>query len=211
MRERLWWWVRRIKLKQNLGLSSHWSSLVSSDCVLEGSNYVGKNVMCMASTLGRFSYINNESKVLMTDVGRYSCIGPECLIGGLGAHPVDRISTHRMFYSKDFPEWDLYCFAENFVEKKRTRIGHDVWIGARAIVMDGVTVGNGAVIAAGSIVTRDVAPYQIVAGVPAKIIRHRFSPEVVDAFLAEAWWNSDLVALQAKAKSGDFSKSLDVR
>lgn len=208
MKERLLWLGRRIKLSRQIGLSSHWSSLAFLNCIFEGSNYIGKNVVCIDSTLGLFTYINNASKVLLTDIGRYSCIGPECLIGGLGAHPVDRKSTHRMFYSKDRPEWASYCFAENFVEKKRAYIGHDVWIGARVIVMDGVTIGNGAIVAAGSIVTRDVAPYAIVAGVPAKIVRSRFSPATVNKLIEEAWWDSDLNVLQAKTGRGEFSHPL---
>ena len=69
------------------------------------------------------------------------------------------------------------------------RIGHDVWIGANALILPEVTIGDGAVIAAGAVVTRDVPPYAIVGGVPARVIRYRFSPEMIDAFLEIKWWD----------------------
>ncbi len=77
-------------------------------------------------------------------------------------------------------------------ERKAVYVGHDVWIGMQTIVMPGVTIGTGAVVAAGAVVTRDVPPYAIVGGVPAKIIRYRFAPEVIEALLASKWWEYDL-------------------
>lgn len=182
--------------------------MLSADCLLEGSNYVGKRVVCVSTELGRFTYVNNSTMIIMTVVGRFTCIGPECLVGGLGAHPTDRKSTHRMFYSKSRQEWAPYCQRENFEEKKQTSIGNDVWIGARVVVMDGVTIGDGAIVAAGSIVTKDVEPYAIVGGVPARLIRYRFEPAIIQSLLAEAWWNDKPEKLIEKAASGEFSRPL---
>ncbi|WP_281040324.1 MULTISPECIES: CatB-related O-acetyltransferase [unclassified Mesorhizobium] len=93
-------------------------------------------------------------------------------------------------------------------------VGHDVWIGARAIIMSGVTIGNGAVIGAGSVVTKDVPPYAIVAGSPARIIRYRFSPDVVDRIQASEWWTWSDERIRDQIKlltmSGeDFAASFD--
>jgi carbonic anhydrase/acetyltransferase-like protein (isoleucine patch superfamily) len=78
-----------------------------------------------------------------------------------------------------------------FSEFKETRIGNDVWIGENSIVMDGVTIGNGAIVAAGSVVVKDVAPFSIVGGVPARLIRLRFVPEKIRFIEDSQWWNRD--------------------
>lgn len=75
------------------------------------------------------------------------------------------------------------------MSRKRVVIGNDVWIGIRCIIMDGVSIGDGAVVAAGSVVTKDVAPYAIVGGVPAKVIRFRFNDSVIEKLLQLKWWD----------------------
>jgi acetyltransferase-like isoleucine patch superfamily enzyme len=205
------WWVRKILWHKRYNFQAHWDSMVYPDCSVEGFNYVGKRVVCVSTKLGKFTYINNSTKIIMANVGRFTCIGPECLIGGLGAHPINRKSTHRMFYSRNRAEWISYCKEEDFEEKKYTNIGHDVWIGARAILMDGVNVGNGAIVAAGSIVTRDVPPYAIVAGVPAKVVRYRFEPEMVQKLQADAWWNLSEEDLATRCRGGEFSATIGDR
>lgn len=86
-----------------------------------------------------------------------------------------------------------------FTEYADTIIGHDVWIGARAIIADGITVGNGAVVYSGAVVTKDVEPYSIVAGVPATKIRMRFTEEEIEKLLAIRWWDKDLEWLEQNA------------
>ena len=77
----------------------------------------------------------------------------------------------------------------DFAEYRPITIGNDVWIGARAMVMDGVEVGDGAIVAANAVVTKDVPPYAIVGGVPAKVIRYRFAPEKIEALQLLQWWS----------------------
>ena len=92
-------------------------------------------------------------------------------------------------------------FSEHKREKvKRTIIGNDVWIGERAIIKEGITIGTGAVIGMGSIVTKDVEPYAIVAGCPAKVLRKRFNDDVIDNLLSSEWWNFNENKLKEYAK-----------
>jgi carbonic anhydrase/acetyltransferase-like protein (isoleucine patch superfamily) len=97
------------------------------------------------------------------------------------------VSSSPFFYKNEKLSKDRTYFEEY----RQTIIGNDVWIGARAILIDGITVGDGAVIGAGAVVTKDVPPYAIVGGVPAKIIKYRFEPEVIEFLLASQWWNKD--------------------
>ncbi|MBR0560555.1 CatB-related O-acetyltransferase [Neokomagataea anthophila] len=120
------------------------------------------------------------------EIGRFCSIGPEVLII-LGNHRVDAVTTYPFKTLKQFwPE------AENATDdhatKGRVTIGHDVWIGARAVIMSGVNIGSGAIVAAGAIVTRDVPPYSIVGGNPAKVIRYRFSEDMIKKLLGIEWW-----------------------
>lgn len=85
-----------------------------------------------------------------------------------------------------------------FEEYEIVTIGHDVWIGMRAIVLDGITVGNGAVIAANSVVTKDVPPYAIVAGIPARIIKYRFDGDKIDKLEDSKWWELNLKEIKQK-------------
>lgn len=128
-----------------------------------------------------------------TVVGRYCSIAHAVQVMGIG-HPTDRISTH-VFTFRPYFEQDCaarYGAAPTPVpfEASRgpVRIGNDVWIGQNVVIQQGITIGDGAIVAAGSVVTRDVLPYTIVAGVPAKILRYRFTPELIVRIRASEWW-----------------------
>lgn len=124
-------------------------------------------------------------------IGRYSSIGPEVVIGA-NSHPLDFPSTSAFFYS---PSWGKSVDGRLQHNEKPVLIGNDVWIGIRAMIMPGVTIGDGSVIAAGAIVTRDVPPYAIVAGVPAKVVRYRFENPVIEKLMYEKWWLQEPSAL----------------
>lgn len=138
--------------------------------------------------LGRYSSIRDHSKVMNAEIGNYSVISKDCLIG-LGVHPTNLLTCHSIFYKNSpwgfHPEWVKPI--EHLA--RVTHIGNDVWIGARALVMDGVTIGDGAIVAAGSVVAKDVPPYAIVGGAPAKLIRFRFPQEMIDRLEEIQWWN----------------------
>ena len=142
------------------------------------------------SELGDFSYLGNGCMIADAQIGRFCAIAAQVRIGAPN-HPIDRPSLHRFTYCPEY-YFDTAQRDRTFFELRRADrvvIGHDVWIGHAVIVLPGVRVGNGAVLAAGAVVTRDVAPYTIVAGVPARPIRQRFSREIAARLERIAWWN----------------------
>jgi virginiamycin A acetyltransferase len=141
--------------------------------------------------IGQFTAIHPWSYIAPKSViGRYSQMSVHGYIGG-GRHPTDWLSTHFFQYKPDwlgYPEDHPFGLLGAFEETRPTVIGNDCWIGAHAVIMGGVTVGDGAIVGAGAVVTRDVPPYAIVAGVPARLIRYRFSEEVIQQLLELRWW-----------------------
>lgn len=129
-----------------------------------------------------FAGLDPESPV---SVGSFCSFGPEVLIFGRADHPTNLVSTfpfRKRLFAPMGPNTDA-------VTRGGVTIGHDVWVGARAMILSGVTIGSGAVVAAGAVVTRDVPPYAIVAGVPAEVVRYRLTPEQIESILQISWWD----------------------
>ncbi|WP_320969867.1 CatB-related O-acetyltransferase [Bacteroides nordii] len=139
-------------------------------------------------SIGEYSRIGVNCSVTNATIGRFTAIGKDSVVG-LGQHPTNYISTNSVFYRKGQFHDDWVKALNNFEESKRISIGNDVWIGRRCIIMDGVKINDGAIIAAGAVVTKDVPAYAIVGGVPAKILKYRFTSEIIDKLLEIAWWN----------------------
>lgn len=135
-----------------------------------------------------YTYIAPGSRILYASIGKYCSIGRDCSIG-LGLHPLDLKSTSPLFISKHNALGKSWVNDNLFKEYKQIYIGNDVWIGEKASIMGGVKIGDGAVIGTGAIVTKDVPPYAIAVGIPAKIIRYRFSQEIIKRLLKEKWWD----------------------
>lgn len=146
-------------------------------------------------SIGKGSYIADNAIITMTKIGRFCSIGPN-LVCGFGIHPINGISTAPCFYSTLKQNGMTYSKEDKIVERKEINIGNDVFIGMNVSILDGVTIGNGAVIAAGAVVTKDVPPYAVVGGVPAKVIKYRFSEEIIQKLLKIQWWNWDDEKLQ---------------
>ena len=168
---------------------------VAINSVFEGNNYIG-NYSSFKGAMGYGSYIGTNSNISGV-IGRYSVIATN-VNTVTGSHPVEKwVSIHPSFYTKvnctrlsyvDRNVYQEYKYV-NSEQKYPIEIGNDVWIGFGALIMEGVHIEDGAVVAAGAVVTKDVPKYAIVGGVPAKIIRYRFSSDDI-AFLDNLkWWN----------------------
>lgn len=182
------------------------TALIDGVTHFNGYNKVYSHSQIFASSLGRFSYVGPQSVLANCDVGAFCSIGPEVRIGP-GLHPTNWISTHPAFYSQRMQAGLSFAETTKCTESLRTSVGADVWIGARVIVMDGVKIGRGSVIAAGAVVTKDVRPYAIVGGVPAQLIRQRFDAATISDLEDWEWWNLPLEDLRKLAKS--FSEDRD--
>jgi len=162
-----------------------------SNTAFERFNIVFGDVIIDSCTIGAHTYIQKKSNIFNAEIGRFCSIASGVTIAP-GVHKTSGVSTHPVFFIKNTP---LICkFAEEdaYQTSKKVNIGNDVWIGEKAIVMDGITIGSGAIIAAGAVVTKDVAPYSIVGGVPAKFIKYRFNEITISKLLESKWWdNSD--------------------
>lgn len=167
----------------------------ADDCLFGMYNVLYNNVILTNVSMGDATYIANGTTIANTTIGKFCSIGPEVMCG-LGIHPTNLVSTHPAFYSQKRQAGFTFADRDFVTENKPVTIGHDVWIGANAVIADGVTIGNGAIVAAGAVATKDVAPYAIVGGVPAALIRRRFSDDIVDRLLASEWWNRDWEWLQ---------------
>ena len=167
--------------------------------IINGSTFEGKNLIGKKSVfggcLGFGSYIG-ENCLIRGKVGKFCSIANNVRTV-IGVHPTEKfVSTHPSFFSTrkqagfayvDETSFDEIKYADN--EKHHVVIGNDVWIGEGTLIIGGVTIGDGAIIAAGAVVTKDVSPYSIVGGVPAKIIRKRFSDEQIESLLEIRWWD----------------------
>lgn len=140
----------------------------------------------LRSDIGRHSFCGYNCEISFASIGHFTSIANHVAIGG-GRHPLEWAGMSPVFYEgRDSVKKKFSNFPRP--EPKKVIIGSDVWIGYRAIIMQGVTVGHGAVIGAGSVVTRDVPPYAIVAGVPAREVGYRFNEEIKETLLASRWW-----------------------
>jgi acetyltransferase-like isoleucine patch superfamily enzyme len=148
-----------------------------------------------ASHMDKHSFCGYDCDIHSADIGRFVSIANGVVLGG-GRHPMEWVGMSPVFYrGRDSVKAK---FSEHEREPvRRVRIGHDVWIGRSAIVLPGVDIGHGAVVGAGAVVTKSVPPYAIVAGNPARLIRHRFPEAVVQRLLACKWWNLDEDRLRA--------------
>ena len=159
-------------------------------------NTIYNEVSLNEVTLGDFTYIAGNTNISKTTIGKFCSIGPYCKIG-LGKHPTkDFVSTHPVFFSTLKQAQVTFVDRNYFDEFAYIIIGNDVWLGANVIVVDGVKIGDGAIVAAGSVVTKDIPPYTIVGGVPAKIIKYRFEKEEIEKLLQLKWWDMDVEYLK---------------
>ncbi|MCG9022851.1 CatB-related O-acetyltransferase [Laribacter hongkongensis] len=139
------------------------------------------------SVMGRHSFCGYDCEIYRATIGAFTSIANGVVLGG-ARHPMEWVGMSPVFYAgRDSIKAK---FAEHMLSPPaEVTVGNDVWIGRSAIVLSGVEIGNGAVVGAGAVVTKDVPPYAIVAGNPAKIIRYRFREPVIQALEKLQWWN----------------------
>lgn len=175
------------------------SEIQSLNSVFEGYNKVGDR-SSFQGKMGRCTYIGNDCSIY-ADIGRYCSIASQVNVA-VGKHPSSTwVSTHPAFFSNLRQCGMTYANESLFDEKTgNTTIGNDVWVGFGATILGGVTIGDGAIVAAGAVVTKDVPPYAIVGGVPAKVIRYRFTEEQITQLLQLKWWDKEDSWISAHAE-----------
>lgn len=167
------------------------------DAVLGRYTEIGARTVFAESTLGDYSYVVNDSNIIYTTIGKFCSIAAHTRINP-GNHPMQRASQAHFTYRASAYFEDAQDEAAFFDWRRSTpvTIGHDVWIGHGAIVLAGRSIGTGAVVAGGAVVTKDVPDYTIVAGNPARVIRRRFPEENAERLKALAWWDWEHAALR---------------
>lgn len=145
----------------------------------------GSNILFVK--MGRYSFCGYDCEIICAEIGMFTSIASGVIIGG-ARHPMEWAGMSPVFYAgrdsikKKFSEHVLPI-------AKKTIVGNDVWIGRSAILLSGINIGDGAVIGAGAVVTKDVPAYAIVAGNPARIVRYRFNPKIINELQEIKWWN----------------------
>lgn len=169
---------------------------------------IAENCYLENTTMDDYSYCGHLCFFQNVTIGKFSNIAAMVRVGPT-MHPTDRPTQHHFTYRRA-----LYGFAEQDDEEffawraaQRATIGHDTWLGHGAIVMPNVSIGTGAVIGAGAVVTKDVPPYGIALGVPATVVKHRFTARIVDALFDIAWWDWDHHMIAERLE--DFSAPIE--
>lgn len=176
----------------------HPSALIRESTLGEWTD-IGPNCSIVESELGAYTYCAGDVSIIYATVGKFCSIASHVRINP-GNHPMHRVTQHHMTYRRrmfGLGEEDDAAFFQ-WRRDHHVTIGHDVWIGHAAVIMPGITIGNGAVIGSQAVVTKDVPPYTIVGGVPAKVIRERFPADVAERLQRIAWWDWPRDVLEAR-------------
>ena len=163
-----------------------------SKIIMEENSSLGRvKIASVSVSIGAYSFFRGGSVSSDVVIGRFCSLGENIHIGvNAQAHPTDWVSSSPFQYDKSFNNTPIQLSYKT--NKQITCLGNDVWIGEGALIMEGVTIGDGAIVAARAVVTKDVEPYTIVGGIPAGIIKERLSKPIADGLLRTKWWESSL-------------------
>jgi len=166
-------------------------AIISANVKVDKTAYIYRGVKAKRATIGAHSYVAANTEIENAVIGKYCSIADNCRIG-MSGHSLNYLSTSPIFTQRINALQEKWIHRDVFKHKTKeetTYIGNDVWIGSHVLVNGGVHIGNGACIGAGAVVVKDVPPYAIVGGVPAKIIRYRFSEDVITKLQGLQWWD----------------------
>lgn len=171
--------------------------------ICSGSHVVNTNI-------DKYTYVGNFCTIIETDIGKFSSIADNCTIGG-ASHPIEWVSTSPVFHEgrnilrKNFS-------THEFKTSQTTIIGNDVWVGNNCLIKSGISIADGAVIGMGSVVTKNVGPYEIWAGNPARLIKKRFSENVINELIKSKWWElTDNELKELAPYINNYEKFLEVK
>lgn len=171
------------RYKKSISLFSFWDK----NTRLAKNIFIAFGVRLGSCSIGEYTRVRHFATIYHATIGKFSGIGINARIG-IAQHPLNTVSTNLIFYKKN-PISNKWVKPIEFEEYKPIIIGNDVYIGEYATIMGGVRIGDGAVVASRAVVTKDVPPYAIVAGVPAKVVKYRFEKETINRLLEIQWWN----------------------
>ena len=179
-----------------MGLFYYWNkvfrklhSKAIKNSVIDKRSKVEAGSLFLNSKMDKYSFCGYDCKIINCEIGSFCSIADSVIIGG-AQHPIDWVSTSPVFYKgrdsvkEKFSEFDRLA-------NPKTIIGNDVWIGEKALIKGGINIGNGAVVGMGSVVTKDIPPYEIWAGNPARFIRYRFPEDIRIELQKLKWWEDD--------------------
>ena len=158
------------------------------NCTLDKTTVVYSGSLIVNTQIGKYSYVGHDCDINATLIGPFCSIANNVVIGA-AQHPIDWVSTSPVFEAvKSSGPKKRFSF-HPVPQRPRTIIDADVWIGRNAIIMGGVRIGVGCIIGSGAVVTKDLEPYGIYAGVPARLIRYRFEKDTINHLLESKWWS----------------------
>ena len=165
---------------------------IQGTCVINSridkTSVIGTSCNVLWTQMGKYSYCGHECQIVYAEIGAFCSISDHVFVGG-AEHPMNRVSMSPVFQNTRHSGPSKRFATFESPKTKRTIIGNDVWIGHGVTIKQGVVIGDGAVIGSNALVTKDVPPFAVVGGVPAKEIKHRFSQEVIDRLEEIQWWN----------------------
>lgn len=160
---------------------------------------LGENCTLVETTFGDYSYAAGDASFIYSEIGKFCSIASHVRINPVN-HPMGRVTQHHCTYRRKQFGFDTVDDEDffNWRREHKCVVGHDVWIGHGAVIMPGVRIGTGAVIGSGAVITKDVEPFEVVVGIPAKHLRMRFTEDIIQKLMDIAWWDWDRETLEAR-------------